>query len=107
MLEIADGLVCGSPFVWNPSPDSVLGTAGGSCSPPFVWNQSAALILRVLLAQSLPWTQVPQSKLLVVHAQPSLGQCAVTSKPPASDPISRFLWELLVAVCSPTFRWNP
>lgn len=78
MLETADG---SSLFVWNPCPDSTLGTAGGSCSPPFVWNQSAALSLWVLLAQSSPWSQVQRWELLVVRAQPSLGQSAGISTP--------------------------
>lgn len=35
MLGAAGGLVCGSPSVWNPPPDSMLGVAGGSCGSPF------------------------------------------------------------------------
>lgn len=45
MFGMADGLVCGSPFVWNPFQDSILGTASGSCSSSFVWNQSVGPIL--------------------------------------------------------------
>lgn len=49
MLGIPDGLVCNSPLVWNYSPDSTLGTVGGSCNSLFVWNQSAVSILLGLL----------------------------------------------------------
>ena len=34
-MGIADSLVCSSPIVWNPSPDSTLGTAGSSYISPF------------------------------------------------------------------------
>ena len=33
-LGTDEGLVCNSTFAWNSSPNSVLGTVGGSCSSP-------------------------------------------------------------------------
>ena len=35
MLAATDALVYSSPFVWDPSLASTLGTAGGGCSFPF------------------------------------------------------------------------
>lgn len=106
MWETADGLVCSSPFVCNPSSDSMLGTAGGNCGTPFIWNQSAAPILWDLLVQSSPLSQVPWWELLVVHAEPSLGHSAVTANPQPMIVSPRSMWELLVAVCPSALLWN-
>ena len=44
-LGTRNGLICNSPRVWNYSPDSMLGTAGGSCNCLLVWNQFVVSIL--------------------------------------------------------------
>lgn len=70
-LETADSLVCNSLFVWNPSPDSMLGNATGSCGSPFYLE-----LVHTPYSLAFSHLSLPQSKVwweLVVHTGPSLG----------------------------------
>ena len=76
-LGTDEGLVCNSPFAWNPSPDSMLGTVGGSCSSPFCLESVlSSSILGVCWFS--PFPKIPW-ELLVVHTGPSFIQDAETS----------------------------
>ena len=48
------GNCCSSSFIWNPSPDPTLGTAGGSFSSPFVRSQTAGLTKLLVQSFSQP-----------------------------------------------------
>lgn len=74
-METADSLVFNSLFVWNPSPDSILGTVGGSCGSPFYLELVHTPNSLGFAGLSLPQSEVPWE--LVVHTGAS-GQDTVT-----------------------------
>ena len=97
MLEIADGLVCSSLFVWNPFPDSMLGTAGGSCSPPF------GISLQPPFLEFCWLNPYPGPRFHRGNCRWCMHSLLCNNiKTPALDPISRstsivsFCWSLLV-----------
>lgn len=79
-LGTDEGLVCNSTFAWNSSPNSVLGTVGGSCSSPLCLESILdASVLGVCWFNPFP---KPPGELLVAYrsffsqdTESSLGYC--------------------------------